>query len=73
MATRRMCPVPSCMRIGDACLSEMEIWNLRKMNAKLKIEILLSDAYENLVVNQDTTRTLWLFLPPARKTIPTLS
>lgn len=66
---RHMCPVPSCMRTGDACLSEMEIWNLGKMNAKLKIEILLLDAYENLVVNQDSTRTLWLFLKPVRKTI----
>lgn len=68
-----MCPVPSCMRTGDACLSEIEIWNLKEMNAKLKIEILLSDAYENLVVNQDFTHTLWLFLPPVRKTIFTLS
>lgn len=59
---RHMCPVPSCMRTGDACLSEMEIWNLREMNAKLKIEILLLNAYENLVVNQDSTRTFLVIL-----------
>lgn len=62
MVMRHMCPVPSCMRTGDACLFEMEIWNLREMNAKLKIEILLLDSYENLVVNQDSTLTFLVIL-----------
>lgn len=50
------------MRTGDAFLSEMGIWNLREMNAKLKIEILLLDSYENLVVNQDSTLTFLVIL-----------